>query len=399
MPIGHELLDAGEARLLHELDAHDRVVVEEAAGVLAVGADAADDGREVDDDVRPRRRARAAVDALARRAGRSPCCAARRCCVRPGRPEPRHDAAAEEAAAAGDHHAPLGPEARHVAPGSAGFVRATKRAGSSPASTRSASSMILDELAESASRRASPGAAPPSTASPHELVHLGRPEVARVDLDVFAASRGRPSRRRSRHELADRVRLAGGDHEVVRLVLLEHQPHRLDVLRRVAPVAPRVEVARGTASPAAGQDGRDAARDLARHERPAAARRLVVEEDAVGGEQAVAPRGTGPSASGRRPWPPRTGCAGGTASSRSAASRRTLPEHLAAAGLVEADRPVGVADGLEQPQRAHADRVGGVLGHLEADLDVALGAEVVDLVGLDAAERCGRATSESVRSP
>ena len=31
--------------------AHDGVVVEIAAGVLAVGADAADDGRQVDDDV------------------------------------------------------------------------------------------------------------------------------------------------------------------------------------------------------------------------------------------------------------------------------------------------------------------------------------------------------------
>ena len=36
-------------------DAHHQVVVEEAAGVLAVGADAADDGGEVDDDVGPRR--------------------------------------------------------------------------------------------------------------------------------------------------------------------------------------------------------------------------------------------------------------------------------------------------------------------------------------------------------
>ena len=49
-------------------------------------------------------------------------------------------------------------------------------------------------------------------------------------------------------------------------------------------------------------------------------------------------------------------------------------------------RPVRGADGLEQPQRAHGDHVGRVLGHLEAHLDVALGAEVVDLVRLDRVE-------------
>ena len=40
------------------------------------------------------------------------------------------------------------------------------------------------------------------------------------------------------------------------------------------------------------------------------------------------------------------------------------------------------ADRLEQAQRADAVGVGGVFGRVEADLDVALGGEVVDLVGL-----------------
>ena len=44
-------------------------------------------------------------------------------------------------------------------------------------------------------------------------------------------------------QLADGVRLARGDHVVARLGLLEHQPHRLDVVAGVAPVARRVEVA------------------------------------------------------------------------------------------------------------------------------------------------------------
>src|SRR5690606_29384645 len=40
-----------EAGLLDQLNAHDRVVVKKPAGVVAVGPDAADDGRGVDDDV------------------------------------------------------------------------------------------------------------------------------------------------------------------------------------------------------------------------------------------------------------------------------------------------------------------------------------------------------------
>ena len=40
-----------------------------------------------------------------------------------------------------------------------------------------------------------------------------------------------------------RVLLAGGDHEVFGLVLLQHQPLHLDIVARVAPVALCVEVA------------------------------------------------------------------------------------------------------------------------------------------------------------
>ena len=46
-----EPLDAGQPALLDQLDAHDRVVVEELAGGGHVRADPADDGGEVDDDL------------------------------------------------------------------------------------------------------------------------------------------------------------------------------------------------------------------------------------------------------------------------------------------------------------------------------------------------------------
>ena len=59
-------------------------------------------------------------------------------------------------------------------------------------------------------------------------------------------------------QLADGVHLAGGDDVVVRLRLLEHPPHRLDVLRRVAPVALGVEVAQVEVLLLALEDRRDA---------------------------------------------------------------------------------------------------------------------------------------------
>src|ERR1019366_4848631 len=48
----HGLLSLVDAGGLNELDAHDGVVIEETAGVLAVGADAAYDGSQVDQDLR-----------------------------------------------------------------------------------------------------------------------------------------------------------------------------------------------------------------------------------------------------------------------------------------------------------------------------------------------------------
>ena len=70
---------------------------------------------------------------------------------------------------------------------------------------------------------------------------------------------------------ADGVGLAGGDHEVVGLVVLEHQPHRLDVVLRVAPVALGVEVAERQLVALAELDRRGVPGDLARDElQPAA---------------------------------------------------------------------------------------------------------------------------------
>jgi hypothetical protein len=55
--------------------------------------------------------------------------------------------------------------------------------------------------------------------------------------------------------------------------------------------------------------------------------------------------------------------------------------------LVETRFDTGGPDRLEHADRSHPGGIGGVLGDLEADLHVALGPQVVDLVGLEVADQ------------
>ena len=68
------------------------------------------------------------------------------------------------------------------------------------------------------------------------------------------------------------MRLAGGQHVVVRLVLLQDAPHALDVVAGMAPVALGVEVAEVELVLQAELDRGDRAGDLARDEGLAADR-------------------------------------------------------------------------------------------------------------------------------
>lgn len=81
--------------------------------------------------------------------------------------------------------------------------------------------------------------------------------------------------------------LAGGDDEVFRGVLLEHQPLHFNVVAGVAPVAQGAEVAEVEAVLQAQGDACDGAGDLAGNEGFAAQGAFVVEEDAVAGVDAV----------------------------------------------------------------------------------------------------------------
>src|SRR5262245_62894095 len=111
-----------------------------------------------------------------------------------------------------------------------------------------------------------------------EMVDLGRPQERRIGLHVLlGVELGMAERELC--ELADGVRLAGREHEVLGLVLLEHPPHPVDVLAGEAPVALAVEVAELEIGGEPELDAGDAVRDLPGHELEAAPRRLVVEQD------------------------------------------------------------------------------------------------------------------------
>ncbi len=68
--------------------------------------------------------------------------------------------------------------------------------------------------------------------------------------------------------------------------------------------------------------------------------------------------------------------------------RRRGAEHLRRGGLVDAGvLEPQLADRLQQPAGAEARHLAGVLGHVEGDADVALGPQVVDLVGPELLEQ------------
>jgi hypothetical protein len=98
-----------------------------------------------------------------------------------------------------------------------------------------------------------------------QQVDLGGAHQLRVDHDVLLPVEPHP-REGDLHQLAHRVGLAGGDHVVVGLGLLEHQPHGLDVVAGEAPVALGVEVAEPQLAREPQRDPRHAVGDLAGHE-------------------------------------------------------------------------------------------------------------------------------------
>ena len=205
-------------------------------------------------------------------------------------------------------------------------------------------------------RPAQPLARPRSVTD--EIVQLCLPAHERVvDPNVLLPVEPDP-RERAGGEVADAVRHAARDHEVARLVLLDHRPHRAHVVARVAPVTPRVERAERHVRLEAEAHGRGRVRDLAGDELERAPRRLVVVEDPGGRVEPVAP-----------PVAQRDEVRVGLrhAVRRDRPKRRLLhlrhlarlAEDLARRRLVEADRVVDATDRLEQRRAPDCRELGG----------------------------------------
>ena len=213
----------------------------------------------------------------------------------------------------------------------------------------------------------------------HEVVELGFPALqGLVDANVLLPVEAHAIER-ALDELTDAVRLAGRDHVVVRLVLLEHEPHRAHVIARIPPVAPCVEVADLELMLQAEADARGGVANLARDEVQRAARRLVVVEDSGGRVQPV-PEAVAP---GDEVAVRLRDAVRGQRSERSLLGLwhlARLAEDLARGRLVEADRVVGAPQSLEHRRDADRSELGGEHGLPPGHGNERRSGQVVDLV-------------------
>src|SRR5580700_102691 len=156
--------------------------------------------------------------------------------------------------------------------------------------------------------------------------------------------------------------------------------HRLNIFRSIAPIANGVQIAEVKFLLLAGEDVRDSASDLTGNKGLAPTRTLMVKKDPIAGKELVRltiiychPVGVSFRSA---VWTARM------KRSRFALRCRRAPEHFGRAGLIKPSPDSTAADGLQQTGCTQGRSVPCVLGHLETDLDMALRAKIVDLVGL-----------------
>ena len=184
-------------------------------------------------------------------------------------------------------------------------------------------------------------------------------------------------------KLPHRVLYAGSDDEILRPLVLEHQPHALHIVLCVAPVpfavqVPQLELVLQAAGNPPGGTG-----NLSRDEVLPPPLRLVVEQDAVDREHAV-----GLPVLLHHPVPVLlgngVGAVGVEGRGLPLGHLPHLPVQLRGGGLVEPARLLHAQnpDALQNPQHPQRVHVPGVLRHVEAHLHVALGRQIVHLIRL-----------------
>lgn len=88
-------------------------------------------------------------------------------------------------------------------------------------------------------------------------------------------------------EFTDRVTFTRGKNVIGRLIALNHEPHAFDIVTCVTPVSLGVEVSKVETVLLSHLDTHHGSRDFTRHEGVAAARRFVIEKNAIGQVHAV----------------------------------------------------------------------------------------------------------------
>ena len=214
----------------------------------------------------------------------------------------------------------------------------------------------------------------------HEQIHFRRSEKFLVlDHVVLVIQPGRAEGDFA--QLANRARHSHPDNVVVRRGLLQHQPHRLDIVAGESPVTPCVEVSESQFRLKPEFDPGDTVGDLARDELQPPSRALVVEENTghrVHAEALAIVDGDPVAVDLRH------------AVRTSRIERRRLPlrrldhlpEHLARAGLIESGIRRSLLRRLEHPCDTESGELAGQDGLCPRRTDEALRREIVDLVGL-----------------
>ena len=193
-------------------------------------------------------------------------------------------------------------------------------------------------------------------------------------------------------EIAHAVLDAGGDDEVFRLLLLEDEPHALDIILRIAPVAEAGEVAEIQLVLLALGDAGGGQRDLASDERLATPLGFVVEQDAGAAVHAVrlAVLLDNPETVQLRDRIRAVGMEG-----RILVLGHFLHLSVQFRGgrLIDPARPgeAALAHGLQDTEDAGSIDIRRIFRRVEAHLHVALRREVVDFVRPDLADHLDEA--------
>ena len=183
-------------------------------------------------------------------------------------------------------------------------------------------------------------------------------------------------------KLFDGVADTGGQDIVTWRVVLQHTPHALHIFQRIPPVPLRFQISQQHLLLQSVFDARHGAGNLAGHKSLTPARRFVVEQNAVAGKEVVRL-----AVIDHNPVAVELGHPiGRTRVKRRALALRHflhLTVEFAGRGLVKPRLQPGFADGIDEAQSADAIHLGGVFRDFERNLDMALRAEVVDLVRFD----------------